>query len=283
MLIIGCGKVGARIAQQCSRPKDHIFAWVRRKEAMDTLQDISTPILSDIDQNNWSFPNVNNQAQWVYTIPPSIYSNDDSQRDERLAKFLSHTPKEAIPARCLYISTSGVYGNHNGDWVDENTPPHPISMRAKRRWDAEQQWQNWCNKNGVDLIIVRAPGIIYSQKQILERAQSGQPLIHPDEAPYTNLVCADYLARSCLFLLSKAPAGVYNVSDRAPVTSTSYILEACEKAGLRAPELVSMAEAEKIFSPMRMSFLKESRRINCDKLYGLMGKPYCYAKGNTCN
>lgn len=275
MLIIGCGKVGAHIAKQCSRPKENIFAWVRRADAANSLQAFTTPILSDIGQPDWSFPKIHNQAQWVYTIPPSVYSKHDVEHDEHLAKFLAHIPKQAIPARCLYISTSGVYGNHNGAWVDETTPPHPISLRAKRRWDAEQQWQNWCDENGVDLIIARAPGIIYSQEQILERARSGQPLIHPDEAPYTNLVNADYLAKSCLFLLSKAPAGVYNISDRAPVTSTSYILDACEKAGLPAPELVSMVEAEKLFNPIRMSFLKESRRINCDKLYGLMGKPYC--------
>lgn len=274
MLIIGCGKVGTRIAQQCSRPKENIFAWVRRTDAMNSLQEWTTPILSDIDQPNWLFPDIKHQAHWVYTIAPCAYSSDDSTYDERLAKFLAHTPKEAVPARCLYISTSGVYGHHNGDWVDESTPPHPISLRAKKRWNAEQQWQNWCDENGVDLIIARAPGIIYSPKQILERAQSGQPLIHPDEAPYTNLVSADYLARSCLFLLSKAPTGVYNISDKAPVTSTRYILDACEQAGLPHPNFVSMAKAEKLFSPMRMSFLKESRRLKCDKLYELMGWPF---------
>lgn len=261
MLIIGCGDVGMRIAQFTS-PHRALHGLVRRAEAATALEAVGmTPHLVDLDAD-FSFPTLPPQAQWVYLAPPDRADH----KDNRLARWLQATPAEQRPARLVYISTSGVYGDHHGGWVDETTPVQPQTERAQRRVDAEQQLQTWCAEHGIDLLILRVPGIIGAGRDSLSRLQSGEPLIHPDEAPYTNLVDADYLAKAIVFLASKAETGIYNISDREPVTVTQRYLSLCKEHGIDVPAFISMDEAKEHYSPMRMSYLQESRRLNTDKL-----------------
>ncbi len=264
MLIIGCGDIGLRIAQQAN-PEREIFGVIRSKESANKLKSARIHCLQiDMDEK-FDFPHITPQAQWIYLAPPD---RNDLQ-DNRLRAWLQATPVGQHPARFIYISTSGVYGDHQGGWVDEETPLQPITDRAKRRVDAEQLLQQWCSEHNIELFILRVPGIIGVGRNSLSRLQSGEPIIHPDDAPYTNLVDADYLARATLFLASKAPAGIYNISDRAPITVTERSLALCEQYNIPQPEFINLEQAEKLYSPMRMSYLKESRRLNTNKLWSI--------------
>jgi len=264
MLIIGCGDIGLRIAQHANPERD-FYGVVRSDESTAILRAAAIHSLQiDMDQS-FEFPTLPPQAQWVYLAPP----DRKGRQDNRLRAWLQATPAEQRPARLVYISTSGVYGDCQGGWVDENTAVKPETERAKRRVDAEQYLDNWCQQYGIDLFILRVPGIIGVGRDSLSRLQSGEPIIHPDEAPYTNLVDADYLAKAILFLASKAEAGIYNISDRSPMTVTERYLSLCEQHDITVPDFISLQQAEKLYSPMRMSYLKESRRLNTDKLWSL--------------
>lgn len=264
MLIIGCGDIGLRIAQHAS-PERELYGVVRSDESASKLQAAAIHSLQvDMDEN-LVFPAVPAQAQWVYLVPP----DRNNLHDNRLRAWLAATPAEQRPARLVYISTSGVYGDHQGGWVDEHTPVQPETDRAKRRVDAEQLLHNWCSKHCIDLLILRVPGIIGIGRDSLNRLQSGEPLIHPDQAPYTNVVDADYLAKAILFLASKAEAGIYNISDRQPITVTERYLSLCAQYAIPVPRFISLEQAKLIYSPMRMSYLNESRRLNTDKLWSV--------------
>lgn len=262
MLIIGCGDIGLRITRHANPERD-FYGVVRSAESASKLQAAAIHCLQvDMDQR-FEFPAIPPQAQWVYLAPPD---RNDLQ-DNRLRAWLAATPAKQRPARFIYISTSGVYGDHQGGWVTEQTPVQPETDRAKRRVDAEQVLHSWCREHHIELLILRVPGIIGIGRDSLSRLQSGEPIIHPDEAPYTNLVDADYLAKAILFLASKAPTGIYNISDRQPVTVTERYLGLCEQHSIPVPEFISLEQAKQSYSPMRMSYLKESRRLNADKLW----------------
>lgn len=267
MLIIGCGNIGTRMAALCS-PDREILAWVRGGSGALKSMPIQA-LRMDLD-HAYDFPDCPPQAQWVYSVPPYQGATDE---DERLTRFLASVPEHQLPARLLYFSTSGVYGDHQGDWVSETTVPKPKTKRAKRRLAAEQQLNHWGEQYDVDIIILRVPGIISDETARIKSLSEGEPLITPEESPLSNRVDADFLAKAALTLLSKAPEGIYNIIDRPAKTVTDYALDLCATHGIAVPPFISFDEASRLYSPMRMSFLSESRRLDVRKIAPYVSLP----------
>lgn len=164
----------------------------------------------------------------------------------------------------VYISTSGVYGDCAGEWVDENRRPQPLTQRARRRLDAEQQLQAWAQRSGQRLAILRVPGIYGPGRLPVKRLQQGKPVLHPDQAPFSNRIHSQDLAQVCLLALDKGD-GIYNVSDGSATSMSQYFLQCAEHLGLPQPPLINRTQAETQFSPALLSFYRESRRLNIDK------------------
>src|SRR5687767_12438016 len=92
----------------------------------------------------------------LHLAPPPAHGEIDS----RTANLLAALEKGRIlPARVVYVSTSGVYGDCGGARVDEARPIAPATPRARRRADAERQLTAWCSEKGIPLVVLRAPGI----------------------------------------------------------------------------------------------------------------------------
>ena len=262
MLILGCGEIGRRVSSM-AHPERQIYAVVSRPESAQILQRRGVSAFAIDFDEDVHFPGIPHQAQWFYFVPPQ----KSGEEDRRLKKWLACIPDDQHPARVVYISSSGVYGDHQGHWVTEKTPIAPHTERARRRAHAEQQWTHWCNHREVDLIVLRVPGIVGTGRSTIDRLKAGEPILHPDDAPYVNLIDADRLADICLSLSARAPAGIYNVANNeAPITITEQRVRLCKEEGIRVPQFIRMREAEKVYSPMRMSFIRESRRLNIEKL-----------------
>jgi nucleoside-diphosphate-sugar epimerase len=167
----------------------------------------------------------------------------------------------------VYISTSGVYGNCDGNWVDEHHPANPQSDRAVRRWSAEQSVRVWCTERGVRAVILRVPGIYGPGRLPVDRLRQGVPVVRRDQSPFSNRIHVDDLAAICVAAGHVPSAGgVYNVSDGQPTTMTDYFLKAADALGLPHPPEISMTEARERFSPAMLSFLEESRRLDNRKM-----------------
>ena len=202
----------------------------------------------------------------LYTVPPSPGFESDV-RLERLLEELS-----PAPSRFVYISTTGVYGDRAGAEVDELAPPNPQTGRARLRIAAEQVLQSWRTRHHVDIVILRVPGIYGPGRLGIERLREGMPVIAETDANPGNRIHVDDLVACCIAALSNdAPAGIYNVGDGDLRTSTWFMSEVARQCQLEAPAEISMADAEREFSPMRMSFLRESRRINTNKMRDVLG------------
>jgi nucleoside-diphosphate-sugar epimerase len=201
------------------------------------------------------------QTHIVYLAPPFTSGPEDL----RLKKFLAALPHP--PASFSYCSTSGVYGDCKGAWVDEASPVAPISERAKRRVWAENYVQGWQQRTQARAMILRVPGIYGPGRLPLEKLRSGLPLIRPGESPWTNLIQSDDLARVFIACARRgATAAIYNVAGGDPVTTTDYYLTVARIADLAIPEFIGMEAAQRVYSAERLSFINESRRLNVEKM-----------------
>lgn len=202
----------------------------------------------------------------IYPVPPA----SDQSGDPRLRRFLSLLPHG--PARIVYLSTTGVYGNRDGAIVDESTEPNPESRQAERRLAAETVLQDWCAAGDSAPVILRVPGIYGPGRLGTDRIRAATPILADEDANPGNRIHVDDLASCCIAALSTdMPAGIYNVGDGDNRTTTWFMNEVARQASLPPPPTIAREEAEKTFSEMRLSFLRESRRIDTRKMREVMG------------
>lgn len=208
----------------------------------------------------------------IYTVPPS----DGGETDVRISRLLGVLAP--APKRFVYISTTGVYGNRDGAVIAEDAEPRPGSSRSRRRLDAEQLLQRLCSQRGIELVILRVPGIYGPDRLAIDSIRDGSPvLLEADAYPGNRIHVAD-LADCCIRATSSdTPAGIYNVGDGDTRTSTWFAHEVARQCGLSPRPEISRASAEKEFSPLRMSFLSESRRIDTHKMNEVLGVKSNYA------
>lgn len=206
----------------------------------------------------------------LYTCPPR------GQGDERLQRFLAALPH--APARFVYISTTGVYGDCDGDVVTEESPVNPGSPMSLPRVAAENLLRCRAVESGCDLVILRVPGIYGPGRLGIERLEAGGAVLREDEASPGNRIHVDDLVACCLAALAEdAPAGIYNVGDGNHNSATWFADEVARQAGLPAPRKIGRAQAAREFSPMRLAFLSSSRIVDTTKMREVLGVEPVYA------
>ncbi len=264
-VILGCGDVGRRIAQQLINQgvePTQITAFVR--SSIDQAEALGVKVERlDLDAD---LPDMQicESAICYYTIAPQKEGRQDRRSRALIAKF----KEQAItPATFVLISTTGVYGDHQGEWVDETTPAQPQTERGQRRLDSEQQWMQWGKSNQVDTVILRVPGIYAYSRLPVKRIQAGTPVVRPQECGFTNRIHADDLARACICAAQHGRAGeVYNATDGTPGKISEYLTEAANVLGLPTLPEISMNEAQQVLSASMLSYLGESRKISNQKM-----------------
>lgn len=265
-LIIGAGYVAKHLYKQLKSdsPASTVYTASRAERFLNNSQHISIDL--DNADSLKKLPIVSNTSLNIfYLTPPKPEGLDDT----RIKNFICYiNTVQYTKLKMVYISTSGVYGNKNGDWVTEETATNPINDRAKRRVSAEQQLLTLSAQNkNIQSLILRVPGIYGPGRLPIEKIKQRGKIISETECGYTNLIHAEDLACICL---SAATNGIdkeiYNVSDTQPVKSSYYYKLVAKLAELPTPEEVSFEEALKTFDSKRLSFLRESRRLDVTKM-----------------
>jgi nucleoside-diphosphate-sugar epimerase len=194
-----------------------------------------------------------------------------------MTHFLNNLQQDELPTQLIYISTSGIYGDQQGQLINEQTPANPQVDRARRRYDAEQQLQQWSKKTSVAITLLRVGGIYGPERLPLQRLKDHVPMLHEHLAPQTNRIHADDLAQVCVAASSKNAKGeIYNVSDGTSSNMTEYFNTIADFCGLDRPPLVGWQEAEKTISTGMLSYLKESRRMDNSKMINQLGIKLIY-------
>lgn len=262
--LIGCGYVGGRLASALAEAGHQVAALQRRERGDQTLEAAGVQFLTgDLDRPG-QLPELPTGGSRLYYLAPPA---NEGVSDMRLAGVLASLPQWGLPARVIYVSTTAVYGDCAGEWVDETRPVKPGSARARRRVDAEQRLQAFSDRYGVPATILRVAGIYGPERLPLQRLAQRAPVVLEAEAPFSNRIHVDDLVRVLLTAgESDQPTGIFNVADGHPTTMTDYFQRVARQAGLPEPPQLPWAEAQEHLSPTMRSFIQESRRVDITKL-----------------
>ena len=264
ILIIGCGDIGIRVAKRLSL-SHRVFALTSSSHRFQELREAgATPILGNLDQPEslWRLAGL---AQTVIHLAPPQNQGNRDHRTRNLLRILAQG--SSAVRRLIYVSTTGVYGDHRGAKVSELTPVNPQSERAQRRVDAERALRLWGPAHGIAVTILRVPGIYAANRLPLERLQSQTPALLPEEDAYSNHIHSDDLARLvCAAVYHGKPQRVINACDGNETKMGDYFDEVADAFGLaRAPRMPAK-QLQEMVSPMLWSFMRESRRVTNTRL-----------------
>jgi nucleoside-diphosphate-sugar epimerase len=164
-----------------------------------------------------------------------------------------------------YLSTTGVYGDAGGGWVDETAPTRPGQPRSIQRLGAERAWQVMAFEAGAALDIFRLPGIYGPGRSAIDQVKAGtaRRIDRPDH-PFSRIHVAD-LANTVLAALTKPSRGaIYNVADDLPAPTADVVAYACELLAVPVPPLIPWDQIAPTMSAMARSFYAESRKVRND-------------------
>ena len=267
--IIGCGDVGGRLAQRERADGHTVRALARRTEAADALRrEHIEPVAGDLDDPASLRDLPVAGSRLFYFAPPPAEGTTDPRMDHLVAA-LEEGP---LPERVVYLSTSGVYGDRGGAWVDEEAEPDPQTDRARRRLHAETVLRDWGRRHGVPVVVLRVGGIYGDGRLPVARLRQARPVLRPEDCGYTNRIHVEDLVTACQAAAERGGADrVYNVSDGRPGTMTEYLFAVADALGIRRPPSVAWDEADDRLSPGELSYLRESRRLDNRRMVEELG------------
>ncbi|MGE5652557.1 MAG: SDR family oxidoreductase [Bacillota bacterium] len=272
LLILGCGDVGMRMLPLL-RGRFRIFAVTSQGSRCDELRAAgAVPIVADLDQPATLARLARLARHIVHLAPPQ----PDGVHDRRTRNLTAILPDAAT---LVYVSTTGVYGDCGGAFIDETRSTSPRNARAKRRVDAEAVLRAWARRSGSRLSILRVPGIYAADRLPLERLQKGTPALAPDDDVYTNHIHADDLARIVVAALFRGRScRTYHATDDSQMKMGEYFDAVADAFGLPRPARLPRGALQQAVSPVLLSFMSESRRLSNARLKTELGVRLRYAR-----
>lgn len=176
-----------------------------------------------------------------------------------------------------YLSTTGVYGDRGGDWVDEETPPRPGSQRSQRRAAAERAWWDLHRVGGLPVQLFRLAGIYGPRRNALLERLSGKArrIVKPGQL-FSRIHVDDIAGVLTASLARPRPWRIFNVADDEPAAPADLLAYASRLLGLDPPPEVPFEEARLTMSPMQLSFWAESRRVRNQRIKDELGYRLLY-------
>lgn len=174
-----------------------------------------------------------------------------------------------------YLSSTGVYGDHGGNWVDETVMPAPTSPRAQRRAAAEASWLVLGHEQNLPVHIFRLSGIYGPGRSVFDelRAGTAQRIVKPGHL-FGRIHVADIATTLAASIARPNPGAIYNVSDDEPAAPADVVAYAAALMGVRPPREVPFEKAE--LSPMAATFWADNRRISNVRIKRELGVRLAY-------
>jgi nucleoside-diphosphate-sugar epimerase len=221
----------------------------------------ATPLLGNLDKPHSLQRLAGIATRLLHLAPPPGVGWDD----HRTLALLRALRLRNVPQSVVYGSTSGVYGDCQGDWVDETRPLNADTPRAVRRVNAERHILFFGRSGQAHVSILRIPGIYAPDREggtPRARLQRGTPVLQAQDDVFTNHIHADDLARACVAALWRAKSQrVFNINDDTTLKMGDYMDLAADLYGLPRPARIPRLGAEAHVPAMTLSFMGESRRM----------------------
>jgi nucleoside-diphosphate-sugar epimerase len=280
LLIVGCGDVGQRVAAQLP-PGVRLLALTSSPERLASLRAQGiTPLQGNLDQPATLRRLSGLATRVLHLAPPPTENLTDWRRDPRTLSLLRALRLRSLPQAMVYGSTSGVYGDCAGEWVNEVRAVNPGTPRAQRRVDAEQQLRFFGRSSGTRVHALRIPGIYAPDREggtPRPRLLKGTAVLQAEDDVYTNHIHANDLARACIAALWRGlPQRITNVSDNTELKMGDYFDMAADLYGLPKPPRLSRSTAQQQLPLMLLSFMGESRRLDNTRLERELRLPLRY-------
>ena len=193
----------------------------------------------------------------LVSIPPE---NQEDLVVKNFSKFLESSKLKWI----TYLSATSIYGDHKGEWVNENSKTNPISNNGIARLKAEKAWVSLEKKNKIPVQIFRLSGIYSNEKNILIRLKSGEVKLINKKNHYFSRIHVDDISNILFKSLSKFKSGeIYNLSDDKPSTSEDVTLFGAKMLNI---ENIEKIEVDQIKSEMLKNFYNESKKVSNEKM-----------------
>jgi nucleoside-diphosphate-sugar epimerase len=174
-----------------------------------------------------------------------------------------------------YLSTTGVYGDHQGAWVDEASALRATEVRARRRIAAEEQWLALWREARLPVHVFRLSGIYGPGRSALDSVRAGraQRIVKPGQV-FSRIHVADIARVLACSVARPVPGAIYNLADDEPSGSDAVITEASALLGVPPPPEVRFEDAA--LSPMAASFYRDNRRVSNARIKGELGVTLLY-------
>jgi nucleoside-diphosphate-sugar epimerase len=256
LLIVGCGDVGMRLLPLV-RDRFRVFAVTSNPDRCAELRAAGAmPIVADLDAPQ-TLARLSRLARLVVHMAPPKGEGALDTRTRHLVNALRGG------TRLVYLSTSGVYGDCQGELVTETRTVAPHNPRARRRVDAERTLRAWGKRSGSQVAIIRVPGIYAADRLPIKRLADQAPALRDEDDVFTNHIHADDLARIvALALLRARPGRVYHAVDDTRMKMAEYFDVVADAFGVARVPRLARADLAAQASPVTMSFMSESRRLD---------------------
>ena len=194
-----------------------------------------------------------------------------TEADDPVLKALADQIASAPNLRWIgYLSTTAVYGDHGGGWVDETTPLTPATKRGEWRVAAERAWQEFAQKQSLNLHIFRLAGIYGPGRGPFAKLSAGtaRRIVKPGQV-FSRIHVEDIAQTLAASMANPNPGAIYNVCDDDPAPPQDVLAYAAELLNLPAPPEEDWDTAE--MTPMARSFYGESKRVRNDRIKSELG------------
>lgn len=256
LLILGAGFSGKAIARICAPKFAAVHGTTRSGKNFAGIEKTgATPIAFDGETIS---PALAAALSDVTHIVQSISPDEDG--DGFLNRFKDLRALAPKLEWAGYLSTIGVYGNRDGNWVDESASLEPVSDRSRERVIAEQQWLDVGAALGIPVAVLRLSGIYGPGRNAFVNLDNGTARRLIKQGQIFNRIRVEDIGRFTAFLVEAGKGGVYNVTDAEPAPAQDVVEYAARLMDVPVPPDIPFETAE--LSPMARSFYGESKRVS---------------------
>jgi len=264
LLILGCGYVGRKLAQTCLKQGIKVKATVRSSTAKTQLTSMGVDVCLNENPALLTPEWLRDCNHVLDSIP--LARDEEGQpfqsQSQWLPTLLTHMPHLSWAG---YLSSTSVYANSDGAWIDETTTHFSDSPRGIHRLAAEQAWLN----SSAPTEIFRLSGIYGDERNITGKLLAGNyKAVSWSPAHYANRIHVDDITAALMQAMHKPkPARIVNLADDFPYPHAAYVCELAELIQAPSPIILSPDEAKQQLSPAFLSFFSDNKRISNQKLH----------------
>ena len=208
------------------------------------------------------------EADYILVSVPPI-----SGEDIVIKNFI--IPLKKTKAKWItYLSATSVYGDHNGEWVNEKSETKPSTLNGKNRLKAENDWRVFSKENNLPLQIFRLSGIYSKQNNILKRLKTGQAKIIKKEKHFFSRIHVEDIANILFISLKKFKTNeIFNISDDQPASQEEVAVYGALLLKMNKPNPLKIDDLEE---GMLKDFYKESKKVDNKKIKNFFNYQFIY-------